>query len=99
MDLKALLSNILVYAVIGHNGSSYCSSLRRYYDAVKRVPFHLPPIVSPPTSKVKTLMRSQGGSPMSVRVFALGIGIACSQGAPIHRGHRAASRRYLGGPD
>jgi len=32
---------------------------------------------------------------MSVRVFALGIGIACSQGSPIHSGHRAARRRYL----
>jgi len=32
---------------------------------------------------------------MSVLVFALGIRIACSHGAPIHRGHRAARRRYL----
>jgi len=32
---------------------------------------------------------------MSVRVLALGIGIACSQGSPIYRGHRAAGRRYL----
>ena len=42
MELKPLLSNILLYAVIGHNGNSYRSSLRRYYDALKRLPFHLP---------------------------------------------------------
>jgi hypothetical protein len=52
-----------------------------------------------PDRSPRTRPMGQTGQTMSVRVFALGIGIACSQGAPIHRGHRAARRRYLGGPD